>query len=92
MKKQPQSAVQLMNISEITSNSLKCVGPPVGNEILFFAMKPDNLSVLSESALSGRIFSFTAVLKSLSEAEILCLNSRESFDENKLFIRKLIQR
>ena len=90
MKKQPQSTVQLMNISAVTDNSLKCVGPPVCNEILFFVMKPDNLSVLSESALSGRIFSFTAVLKSLSEVEIICLNSRESFDENKLFIRKRI--
>lgn len=91
MKKQPQSTTELMNISAVTDTSLKCTNPPVGNEILFFAIKPDNLSVLSESALSGRIFSFTSVLKSMPEMEMLCLNSRESFDDNKVFIRKRME-
>ena len=31
------------------------------------------------------------VLKGVAEVEMLCLNSRESFEENKLFLRRRME-
>ena len=53
-------------------------------------MAPSNISVLSEANLSAKIYSLMTVLKGLTEIEILCINSRESFESNKNFIKKRI--
>ncbi|MCM1062768.1 MAG: hypothetical protein NC452_21205 [Eubacterium sp.] len=85
---QNQSTRQLLGITEITEYSLKTAF----NEAVFFSIKPSNISVMSEAALSAKIYSLTSVLKGLTEIEILCVNSRESFEDNKNNLKSLAQR
>lgn len=86
-KNNPQQSIrQLMGITEITEYSLKTDS----SETVFFSIKPCNISILSEESLSGKIYSLMSVLKGVSEIEFLCLNSRESFESNKNFLRSRI--
>ena len=78
---------QLIGIDGLTEYSLKTNS---GSELVFFSVAPSNISVLSEANLSAKIYSLMTVLKGLTEIEILCINSRESFESNKNFIKKRI--
>ena len=51
-------------------------------------IRPTNLSVLSDSSVGARVYALMNVLKGVAEIEMLCLNSRENFEENKSFLRK----
>ena len=79
---------QLLGIKEITGYSLKT---EFHGELIYFLIRPDNLSVLSQSSLSARIYGLMTVLKGMTEIEMLCLNSRESFEDNKAFLRKRLE-
>ncbi len=85
---QNQSTRQLLGIESITEYSLKTAS----NEAVFFSIKPSNISVMSEAALSAKIYLLTSVLKGLTEIEILCVNSRESFEDNKNHLKTLSQK
>ena len=85
---QNQSTRQLLGIEGITEYSLKTVS----NEAVFFSIKPSNISVMSEASLSAKIYSLMSVLKGLTEIEILCVNSRESFEGNKNHLKALSQK
>ena len=77
------STRQLMGIEGITSHSL---ATPHG-ELVFFMIKPTNISVLSESNVGARIYALMNVLKGIAEIEMLCLNSRENFEDNKSYLK-----
>ena len=85
---QNQSTRQLLGIEDVTEYSLKTAS----NEAVFFSIKPDNISVMSEASLSAKIYSLMSVLKGLTEIEILCVNSRESFEGNKNHLKTLSQK
>ncbi len=85
---QNQSTRQLLGIEGITEYSLKTAS----NEEVFFSIKPSNISVMSEASLSAKIYSLMSVLKGLTEIEILCVNSRESFEGNKNHLKTLSQK
>lgn len=85
---QNQSTRQLLGIEGITEYSLKTAS----NEAVFFSIKPSNISVMSEASLSAKIYSLMSVLKGLTEIEILCVNSRESFEGNKNHLKTLSQK
>ena len=80
------STRQLMGIDDITGHSLVT---PHG-ELVFFMIKPTNISVLSDSSIGARIYSLMNVLKGISDIEILCLNSRENFEDNKSYLKARI--
>lgn len=80
---QKQSVRQLMGITDITSHSL-ITGY---GELVFFIIKPTNISVLSDVSISSRIYALMNVLKGMAEIEMLCLNSRENFEDVKANIR-----
>lgn len=73
------STRQLMGIEDITGHSLVT---PHG-ELVFFMIKPTNISVLSDTSIGARIYALMNVLKGIAEIEMLCLNSRENFEGNK---------
>ena len=83
--KQRLSTRQLMNTRRITEYSLETYD---GDELVYFMIRPTNLSVLSESSVGARVYALMNVLKGVAEIEMLCLNSRENFDENKGFLRR----
>ena len=78
-----QSTRQLLNILGITEYSLQ-----TGHgELVFFSVKPTNISVLSDASVAARIYALMTVLQGLAEVELLCINSRENFEDNKNFLR-----
>lgn len=81
------STQSLMNIESITDYSLKT---PYG-ELVYFIIHPTNISVLSESSVSSRIYALMTVLKGIAEIEMLCLNSKENFDDNKAFLQQRME-
>jgi hypothetical protein len=83
--KQKQYTRQLINTRSVTDYSLLTYR---GDELVYFLIKPTNISVLSEESVSARIYSLMTVLKGMAELEFLCLNSRENFKDNKQFLKK----
>lgn len=83
--KQRLSTRQLINTRRITEYSLETYD---GDELVYFMIRPTNLSVLSESSVGARVYALMNVLKGVAEIEMLCLNSRENFEENKGFLRR----
>ena len=86
--KQRLSTRQLMNTRRITEYSLETYD---GDELVYFMIRPTNLSVLSESSVGARVYALMNVLKGVAEIEMLCLNSRENFEENMGFLRRRVE-
>lgn len=76
-----QSTRQLMGIDSIKDY---CIATRMG-DLVFFIIKPTNISVLPDSGVTARIYALLNVVKGLAEIEMLALNSRESFEDNKRF-------
>ncbi len=87
-KKNKNSTRELINAKTITGYSLRLFS---GEEIVFFVIQPQNLSVMSSESIGAKIFALTNVLKGLADLEMICLNSRDNFEKNKLFLRKRIE-
>ena len=86
--KQRASTRQLIGAQAITDYSLVTHGH---GELVYFIMKPSNISVLSQASVGARIYALMNVLKGVAEIEMLCLNSRESFEDNKRFLRERME-
>ncbi|MFI3228480.1 MAG: hypothetical protein R3Y09_13910 [Clostridia bacterium] len=86
-QKKKSSTRELLGINEITDLSIKTKY----GDLVFFLIKPTNISVLSESSVSARIYSLMTVLKSMESIEMLCLNSKENFDENKAYLKERLK-
>ena len=79
-----QSTRQLMGIDDFTDYG---IATRMGN-LAFFAIKPTNISVLPGSGVGARIYALLNVIKGQAEIEMLALNSKESFENNKDFYRQ----
>ena len=84
MDKRKASTRQLIGTKTITDYSLQTYGQ---GELVYFIIKPSNISVLSETSISARIYALMTVLKGIAEIEMLCLNSRENFEDNKSYLK-----
>ena len=81
--RQRQSTRQLMGISQLTQHGIRTSE----GELVFYLIKPDNLSVLSEDGIRGRVMALTRLLCTMSQVQMLALDSRESFRRNKDWYR-----
>lgn len=86
--KQKQFTRQLINTNAITDYSLETNR---GEELVYFCIKPTNISVLSEESISARIYALMTVLKGMAVLEFVCINSRENFEDNKRFLRTRLE-
>ncbi|WP_024345939.1 hypothetical protein [Lacrimispora indolis] len=86
--KQRKVTRQLIGTREVTNYSLDTYR---GDRLVYFMIKPTNISVLSEESISARIYALMTVLKGMAELEFLCLNSRESYEDNKRFLRSRME-
>ena len=82
-ERERQSTRQLIGIDGISEFSLLTSH----GELAFFSIKPTNISVLSDASVAARIYALMTVLKGQTEVEMLCINSRENFEENKSFLK-----
>ena len=82
------STRQLMGIDQLTEHGLKTAK----GELVFFLLSPDNLSVLSPEGVRGRVRALTDLLRGMDAAELLALDSRESFQSNKDYYQARLER
>ena len=83
------SSREFMGIEEITEYSLATYKQ---GELVYFMVQPTNIAVLSAESIRARIYALMTVLKGVAEIEMLCLNSRESFEDNKQFLRSRMKK
>ena len=81
------STRQLMGIDQLTEHGLKTAK----GELVFFLLSPDNLSVLSADGVRHRVRALTDLLRSVDAAELLALDSRESFQSNKNYYQTRLE-
>ena len=84
---QRQSTRQLMGIAHITPHGIRTET----GERVFYLIRPDNLSVLSPEVIRSRIRSLTVLLSTQPSLELLALDSRESFQQNKEYYRHRLE-
>lgn len=77
------STKELIGISDIMDY---CLSTKQG-DLVFFIIKPTNISVLPDASVSARIYSLLNVIKGQAEVEMLAMNSKESFEDNKNYYR-----
>lgn len=82
------STRQLMGIDQLTEHGLKTAK----GELVFYLISPDNLSVLSTEGVRGRVRALTDLLRGTESAELLALDSRESFQSNKHHYQDRLER
>ena len=82
------STRQLMGIDQLTDHGLKTAK----GELVFFLISPDNLSVLSAEGVRGRVRALTDLLRGMESAELLALDSRESFQSIKHYYQNRLDR
>ena len=82
-----QSTRQLMGIARITPHGIQTET----GERVFYLIRPDNLSVLSPEVIRSRIRSLTVLLSTQPSLELLALDSRESFQQNKEYYRDRLE-
>lgn len=85
--RQRQTARQLVGISQLTDHGVRTAE----GELAFFLVKPDNLSVLSEEGVRGRVAALTHLLCAMPELRILAMDSRESFQRNQEWYRQRME-
>lgn len=82
-----QSTRQLMGITQLTEHGVKTAK----GELVFFMLRPDNLSVLSPEGVRGRVAALTNLLRATPAVRLLALDSRESFQANQDFYHRRLE-
>ena len=86
-RKRLQCTRQLMGIDQFTSDGLKAGR----RELVYFLIRPDNLSVLSPEGIRARVMALTNLLRGTESVRLLALDSRESFQSNKDWYRQRME-
>ena len=85
---QQQSTRQLIGITRITEHGVSTSN----GDYVFFMVRPDNLSVLSEDAIRQRVGNLSGLLSNRDEVTLMALDSRASFQNNKLFYQARLEK
>ena len=81
-KKNGASVQELLGIKAFTEYGIQTNR----GELLFFKVRPTNISVLSQPGVETKIRQLTLVLSAVPDVEISCTDSAECFDENKCLL------
>lgn len=81
-KKNGVSVQELLGIKALTEYGIQTNR----GELLFFKVRPTNISVLSQPSVETKIRQLTLVLSAVPDVEISCTDSAECFDENKAYL------
>lgn len=85
--RQRQSTRQLMGIDRLTDYGVKT---PKG-ELVFFLVRPDNLSVLSSEGVRGRVRALMELLRGTGTVTLRAMDSRESYEQNKIYYQQRME-
>ena len=61
------------------------------DELLFYAITPTNISVLSAANIDGKIRNMMVLLSAMPDIEVSCTDSSECFDDNKLYLKSRLE-
>lgn len=87
-KKRGKKSVQnLLGLQGFTTYGLKTAG----GELVYFAIQPTNISVLSHANIEIKIRHLLMVLTALPHLEVACLDSAQRFDGNQHFMEQRIR-
>lgn len=86
MKKSNNSTAQLIGAKSFSRNGVLTAN----DELVFFAVKPTNISVLSDISVGLKVKNLMYLLTAQPDLEICCLDDQESFDDNKTYLKERI--
>lgn len=75
--------INTKNISEYGLDTYR------GETLVYINIKPTNLSVLSSDKIANKVLNLMIVYSEIEELEIICMSSREDFDDNTLNLENL---
>ena len=82
-KKRIISTQALLGARGFSRNGIQTNGH---GEIVFYLVSPTNISVLSRVAVAQKIKHLMTLLSAQPDLEIVCIDARENFDDNKLYL------
>ena len=85
--KQRQSTRQLMGIRKLLPHGVAIPG----GSLVFFLIRPDNLSVLSAEGIRQRVTALSNLFRAEEQVEVLGLDSRESFQQNQVYYQTRLE-
>jgi hypothetical protein len=88
VKRKGKSTQELIGIKRFTDFGL-LTGK---GELVFYLVNPTNISVLSTENVEIKIRHLLMVLSSIPDIEIVCMDSCESFDENRMFVSARLEK
>ena len=83
MKKGNLSTQTMLGVKSFSRNGIQTDGH---GEIVYFLVKPTNISVLSWVSVALKVKQLMQLLTVQPDMEIVCLDARENFDDNKLYL------
>lgn len=83
MKKGNLSTQTMLGVKSFSRNGIQTDGH---GEIVYFLVKPTNISVLSRVSIALKVKQLMQLLTVQPDLEIVCLDARENFDDNKLYL------
>ena len=83
LKKANISTQSLLGVKGFSRNGIQTNGH---GEIVFYLVTPTNISVLSRVAVSQKIKHLMTLLTAQPDIEIVCIDARENFDDNKIYL------
>ena len=87
MKNRKKSTRQLVGIEDIVAGGVQTAD----GELTFYLVQPTNLNVLPDQGVRSRVMALLNVLKAMAEIELLALDSKESFQDNRQFYRQRLE-
>ena len=86
-KREKKSVQNLLGLQGFTTYGLRTSG----GELVYFAIQPTNISVLSHANIEIKIRHLLMVLTALPHLEVACLDSAQRFDDNQHFMESRIR-
>ena len=87
MKSRKKSTRQLVGIEDIVAGGVQTAD----GELTFYLVQPTNLNVLPDQGVRSRVMALLNVLEAMAEIELLALDSKESFQDNRQFYRQRLE-
>lgn len=87
LKKTNLSTQALLGVKGFSRNGIQTNGH---GEIVFYLVSPTNISVLSRAAVAQKVKHLMTLLSAQPDLEIVCIDARENFDDNKLYLDERI--
>ena len=89
MAKSKMSTLQLVGMKKFTDRGVLTFGH---GELVYFLVRPTNISVLSANKVENKIQALTQLLSIHPNIEIICTDARENFESNNLYLEKMAEK